>query len=236
MASNLSITLAASLNMPDREMYMSTVTRQIARCHAHEAELTKTSKGVDALSAVANLVKIAAFGLELYLITAVPGVAHEVEGQLLLARLLRSTKLQLAGPFLLQGHTLHDQAGVVCRPPNQQPPILLLPPRIPNHRQTTGWVMHAFVGQTSQTSSDICPPCKARFEPPTLFIQSIHLGHVFVHASIAKPAKAVLLQTIRVSNRILLAAECPIVYTADRPTLVHAQGLAPGPLAGCGPS
>ena len=177
-------------------------------CHTQKAELIKTFKGVEALSAMANLVKTAAFGLDLYLITAVPGVAHEVEGQLLLARLLRSVELQLASPFLLQGHTLHNQAGIVGRPPNQQPPILLLPPRIPTHRQTTGWAMHAAVCQTGQSSNDICPPCKARFEPPTLLAQSICLGHDCMHAGIAKPSKAES-QSVNQSTRYTTSCRVP---------------------------
>ena len=43
----------------------------------------------------------------------------------------------------------------------------------------------------------------------------------------------------RASNRAqdrLLAAEWPTVHTAIRLTLVHGQGLAPAPLAGCAPS
>ena len=150
----------------------------------------------------------------------------------MLARLLRSVELQFAGPFLLQRHTLDNQAGIVGRPPNQQPPVLLLAPRIPTHRQTTGWVMHACVGDTSQTSSDrqttgramhasvddtsrtssdVCPPCKARSEPPTLLAQPIRLSHVSVHASIAKPSKADS-QSIKQSMRC--TASCRLSHSS----------------------
>ena len=65
------------------------------------------------------------------LVTAIPAVTHEVEGKLLLASLLWRSELQLAGLLLLQRDALDYKTGVVCRPPHQEPPVLLLSPRVP---------------------------------------------------------------------------------------------------------
>lgn len=53
-----------------------------------------------------------------HLVTAIPAVTHEVEGELLLASLLRRSELQLGGLLLLQRNTLDDKTGVVGRPPH----------------------------------------------------------------------------------------------------------------------
>ncbi len=72
----------------------------------------------------------------MYLITPIPAVAHEVQGQLLLSSLLGSVKLQLGGALLLEGNTLDYEAGVVGWLPDQQPPVLLLTAWVPAHTTT----------------------------------------------------------------------------------------------------
>lgn len=69
-----------------------------------------------------------------YLITAIPAVTHEVKRKLLLAQCVGCNELQLGCGFLLQGDTLDDQAGVLLFSANQQPPILLFSPRVPDVR------------------------------------------------------------------------------------------------------
>ena len=81
------------------------------------------------------------------LIAAIPAVAHEVEGELLLARLVGGNELQFAGGLLLQRHPLDDQAGVVLWPAHQKPPVLLFPSRVPDGKQRT-------LGSASQLSGN----------------------------------------------------------------------------------